>query len=374
MRTTIAILAAGAGLMLIPGQANAQSGNRDCRDVTTSEGGRARVVKMCRDSDGQFRPIAARGGALAPNFRGKIVYQGNYDGAEIKRARPMRKVTVANLINAAGGSAEEPYQGTATYSIEYDGNLVSGRWEMFDGRRRIGGKLTGTRRGSTCELFDEAQAPMVATCDAGVFRGSSKSAPSARAQWRTDFDAAATETVDFVERDRMAAASRAEAAEKARVARAAELAERARLRAALPRGAVARYQPLLDNAVIADSAHWFSNRYSAGSIDLVGIQNDKQSGAVFLKAYFKYSSGREGWVGAIVRGQRVQCLQFWDDPSGCRGIGDGANAKMAQGFIEGMLSPGGGSPANGKNDYPDSCGLVVTGTNAAGGAVYGSRC
>jgi hypothetical protein len=190
----------------------------------------------------------------------------------------------------------------------------------------------------------------VGPCDGASFSGVEASGPQSRTSWQGKFAATAVETVDFVERDRLAAIAAAEAKAKAEAARQAILAQRAQMRASLPKGAAVRYKPLLEKAVSADAMHWFSNRYAAGSIDLVGVQNDAPSGAVFLKAYFNYADGREGWVGAIVKAQTVQCLQFWDDSSGCRGIGNGMNAKLAQGFVEGMFAGGGGGSSGGRSD------------------------
>lgn len=213
----LAICAALAGLVWLAPQALAQS--RECRDVTVSEGGSPTRTTMCRDSDGQWRPVTGNaaspiaGQPLAANFRGKITYRGSFD---IVAQLPARGRQVPR---------EDREQGTIVNAVEYDGNLVTLNWTTSMGVRQRSGRATGTRQGNQCRLFeDTTQSPYVGTCDAAVFRGNTSNGPTERVSWRGIYDTAATETVDYVLRDRERAEQQRQRAEDDRK-RAAEKAQ-----------------------------------------------------------------------------------------------------------------------------------------------------
>ncbi len=332
---------------------------QDCRAVPTNVNGHMVQKTMCRGADGQWRELvstaANNSGPLAPDFRGSVTYKGDYEGVAQKQTRSNSRVTINSLLKSAFDGGEK-YGGTSTIVLEFDGNLVNGTIDAFDGRRNNHAKISGTRQGNRCSLFDTDGAVYEGTCDAGVFRGNAKSGSNARVSWKSSFTTAAVQTVDFVERDRRAALDRAEAAAKAKAERDAVLAQRAKMKQMLPRGATARYLPVIEAAVVADSQHWALNRYQAGSADLVAAKLDPQSGAMFTKSYFLYSDGREGWVGVAIKGNKPLCLVFWDDPQGCRAIGDGYGGKMMQGAVNAMLTPpswmaSGGSEYGSDADY-----------------------
>lgn len=332
---------------------------QDCRAVPTNVNGRMVQKTMCRGPDGQWRELvssaANNSGPLAANFRGSVTYKGDYEGVAQRRARPNSRTSLNSLLTSALDGGEK-YGGTSTIVLEFDGNLVTGTIDAFDGRRNNHAKLSGTRQGNQCSLFDADGAAYEGICDAGVFRGNARSAANARIGWKSTFATAAVATVDFVERDRQAALERAEAAAKAKAERDAVLAERAKMKRMLPRGAAARYLPIIEAAVLADSQHWALNRYQAGSADLVAAKLDSESGAMFTKSYFLYSDGREGWVGVAIKGNKPLCLVFWDDPQGCRAIGEGYGGKMMQGAVNAMLTPpswmsSGGSGYGSDADY-----------------------
>lgn len=316
-----AIGTALAGLMCLVPHASAQSGSQECKDVTVSEGGRPKRTTMCRGADGQWRPVAPAGSArapvtgqpLAPNFRGKITYRGSYEGTSFRPVRRQRRLTVGGLLSSAidGGDRE---QGTVTYSVEYDGNLVTGTWSSNNGRRNANGRFSGTRQGSQCKLFEEqTQAAYVVTCDAGVFRGKGSSGPSERQSWRTEFSAGSTETVDYVVRDRQRAEQDRQRAEQERQrdaerARAAEQ-ERRRI-AAMPLANAATTQKL-DTAVRTDSGSWILNRYNPGTMRNVRIASGTATNGM-LRGEYTYNGGATGTVEAQIQGGAITCLNYWD--------------------------------------------------------------
>lgn len=264
---------------------------------------------------------------FARDFRGSVVYKGTYAGTVTRSLR--------------NGSQSEPMEGAFTLTITVDGAAVKAQLAST-GRLRFGA-LSGVVSNGVCKLYDSDL--LEGRCDLKHFNANT-SYNHGNKTGQFHLEGMAVSVEDFVIRDAKRAAEAEEARKRAEAARAEELVARAKMRATLTSGSIAKYKPLLDSAVSADAGHWFSNRYANGSIDLVSVQNDKESGAVFLKAYFNYVGGHEGWVGAIVMKGRIQCLQFWDDSSGCRGIGSGANAKIAQGFLARMLSGVGEAPGD----------------------------
>jgi hypothetical protein len=277
--------------------------------------------------------------AIGRDFRGSIVYKGIYSGAFVKQTRR--------------GSETKPLDGAFTFTATFDGAAVKVRTETTGLLRFGNNALSGVVNNEICKLYDREL--LEGRCDFEQFNASTSfQRGNQSGQFR--FEGKAVSVEDFAVRDAKRAAQAAEDRKRAEAVRAEELVARAKMRAQLPAGAAAKYKPLLDGAVTADAAHWFSNRYAIGSIDLVGLHRDVSSGSTFLKAYFQYVGGREAWVAAIVnKGGQVQCLQFWDDSSGCRGVGNGANAKIAAGFIAGMLSSGGSNSNSNTSSEREPC-------------------
>jgi hypothetical protein len=364
------LVATGIGIIfaVAPSEAQTPSKEQACRSVATTANGVPTSRIMCRGSDGQWREPASTvaAGPLAPGFRGKIVYTGTVNGNNFGSNRTTRSPVdlgsvlsrrpsvgsvfdLGKRIARSGGGASQgkPYQETITISLEYDGNLVTGTYEAKGTAGSGAGQLSGVRENGICKLFNKSNDSFTGRCDAASFVGTNESASDRRTHSRGEISASAVSVVDYAERDRLAAIARAQAEAKEKAARAVELAERAKMRAKLPKGAAARYSPLIDRAVQQDSQAWAFNRYRPGSIDLVSLKQDAKSGSMFTKAYFRYTTGTEGWVGAVIKGTSIVCLVFWDE-GGCRPIGKGQNASVARGVVAGVFSGGPGNADSGR--------------------------
>jgi hypothetical protein len=335
--------AAALAAFMYSDDAQAMQTGQECRVSSIVEGGKAKKTTLCKDASGQWVARApANGGSIDPNFRGKVVYEGQLEGVEYPKTGGNRRGdTLGGLIGSALKLDGKPYHGTIRYELEFDSNLVSGTWQMSDGRRSANGTVSGTRTGDQCQLVNEVNGTVVGICNASSLDLVGKSAPGASPRWESKTIGTATEVVDYVVRDRELAVQRAEQAAQAEQARLASIAERKALKAALPRGADARYRPLLESAVLEDSRYWAVNKYRTGSVDLVGTELDKPSGKTFLKAYFTYSNGQESMVGAIMSGNKVECLQFADEGR-CRGVGQGSGPALMGALIQGLMTPPGG--------------------------------
>lgn len=292
---------------------------------------------LANAAEPNYSTDAVRATEIGRDFRGSIVYKGIYSGAVVTQTRR--------------GTETKPVDGAFTFTATFDGAAVKVRTETTGPLNFSNNALSGVVNNQVCKLYNREL--LEGRCDFDQI-DASMAYQKGNQSVQFHFEGKTVSVEDFAVRDAQRAAQAVEDRKRAEAARAEELAARVKMRAQLPAGAAAKYKPILDGAVTADAAHWFSNRYANGSIDLVGVHNDRSSGSTFLKAYFLYVGGREGWVAAIVnKGGQVQCLQFWDDTGGCRGIGNGANAKIAAGFIEGMFS-GGASKAD-SNIKPEIC-------------------
>lgn len=342
----LSLIAAG-GVFFLPhpqvlAQSVTQGAQRQCRTVPISDHGQARVQTLCKDEDGQWRAPkvqAVNGGSLPPSFRGTITYEGSMHGAwNLKRG-------------------DIPYAGTGNFTLTYDGNIVTGNLQVVQDGQKVFNVLSGTREGNTCRLFNKVGIPFEGPCTATGLRFKS-GRDTTRKPFHEVYEASAIKLVDAVEEERRVAEANAKAAAEAAENRRQELAQRAEMKARLPKGAVARYTPMLERAVSADAAYWAMNRYAPGSIDLVMSRNDRQSGAIFLKAYFRYAGGNEGWVGAIVKGATIECLTFWDEADVCRGIGQGRGRSIMQGMMESMMSGPSSSSQNSNAEAMETADII----------------
>lgn len=293
--------------------------------------------------------------AVPATFRGQITYRGFYRGKLFVPGPPMRALSLGAMLRSAAEARTLPMGGDFVLIMEFNGSSVSGRTEITNGISGDHGGLDpghfmGTRQGTTCHLQWNDGTETVAYCGRTEFRAAGNGAQDNGMKFGYIATVPAAETVDFVERDRANAVAAEKERADAAARHAAIVAARARMRAALPPGASSRYTPLLDNAVEEDSMHWMLHRYNSGSIDLVAARFDKQYNATYLKAFFRYADGSEGWVGAIVQGKEVVCLQFWDDPQGCRAIGQGIGSRVASSLVTGMMS--GNSRGRGSSESP----------------------
>jgi hypothetical protein len=291
---------------------------------------------------------------LPPDFRGSITYRGFYKG---KASAPTKMETSwGRGLERALGVKMYPMAGDYDITIEFNGNRISGNLRTTNNLQGESMALSparfiGTREGAVCHMQWSDGDETTDYCGKSLYRNVTDVWNAQGSKVQFSVTAPAAELVDFVERDRTNAIETARREAAAKAEHAAAMAARAKLRASLPRGASAHYTPMLDQAVLTDSQTWAFNVYRPRSIDLVAAKYDKQYNATYLKAYFSYANGNEGWVGAIVQNQEILCLQFWDDPSGCRAIGQGIGGRMTSALIAGMLSSGNGRSPSASEQY-----------------------
>jgi len=298
--------------------------------------------------------------ATDPHFRGSMIYRGTYT---LKAVEKYRLSDENALVKFLEGTNKRNSEGIVNISLVFNGTAVDGTISGNGGIDNY--KVSGVKNGDNCNLYSDDSTKFVGICNRLGFSGTIIRNDKIMKTAGT-FVSSPIEVVDFDVRDREDAASKLAAERQAaastlpRSTRTGtmvaangnkpsstsrmdqssgdENVERAKLKAKLPKGATAKYTPLLEEAVQLDSSYWLMNRYHAGSIDLVMAKSDAQSGATFVKAYFSYEDGREGWVGAIIKNGKVLCVAFWDDADICRDIGKPSSRTFAAAALGVMAS------------------------------------
>lgn len=274
------------------------------------------------------------GETISANFRGKVVYDGSYEGKRTTPPRMPSNLSLGNLLGAALSSNTEDVQGGTHFEIEYEGNLLKGSWRQ-QGVLAGSGTMTGTRNGSACQIVTNEGVKFSAECSQTRFFARTAFSDARGRKYKGVIEANATSVVDYVERDRQIAIK----AEQDRRA-AAEAAARY---AALPSAGPALTQKF-DRIVQADSQGWAFNRYDAGSLRNVKIVSGKAGvGTYVMRGEYTYNGGARGWVMAEMVGPKLSCIQFWDAVLGCRGLRTAAQGQAMRNALVGALTSGGSS-------------------------------
>lgn len=333
----IACLTASAGHAQVqPGQCTGSGQTRFCFDAAT-------------------RSWVASPSASATGFpdRAEVDYRGSFS------------MTVGSL-GASKGKGRQ-LSGTMDITLEVTGSRVTAR---------IGGTglewlaLNGTVENGYCRLHSNAVDVTIVyegQCGPQGFAG--RTTGGSRLDGFSQdgqFDLSAVRLVDLGEQDRLAMAAQAERDRQAaadRAARdqqaAAEQAERNRQAAAAQAqqqqqaaATQAAYRALpvagpvltrrLEGWVHEDSLGWGFFKYDPGSVrDVKIVDGTVKSGNYVLEGDYTYnnvfSGWVTGWVKVAVRGNRFNCIEFWDT-GGCRGLraplqgsGDVANGSAGSG-------------------------------------------
>lgn len=280
----------------------------------------------------------AESDVIESTFRGKIVYDGSYEGKVSTSPRIPRNLSLGSILDAATSAKSERYKGGAHYEIEYDGNQVKGTWQQ-QGTYTANGSLTGTRNGSTCQLVTNEGIRFTAECGKTRFFSRLSFSDNRGQKYQSVLDANRTAVVDYVERDKQSAI----AAEQARVAAAAAAARYAALPSAGP--ALTRK---FDALVQTDSQGWAFNRYDAGSMSNVKIVSGKAGvGTYVMRGEYTFNGGSQGSVMAEMVGSKLSCIQFWDGVVGCRGLRTPEQGQaMRNALVGAIVSSGSGSSSS----------------------------
>jgi len=277
-KSLIAAFVFAAMIVLVRAPASAQPAGADCRTVKIDGVSQT----MCRDKAGEWRSQRQDlpSGGLPDGFRGRISYRGNYQGQVTTPGPPMRRLSIADALRAAGRTTQ--FAGGYEAELDIAGNAVTGRYSGSGGIDTV--TFSGTRTGDHCRLFlDRTGASIDAQCTASRFDGTVKSSPTERRPSTIHFDAAATQVVDAAveerQRQSQVAAASAERQRVAAEAAAKSAAEAAALRSR-PAARPALRQ-LLERAIVQDATNWPYNRYDVGSLTGVVVL-DTEGGATRL--------------------------------------------------------------------------------------------
>lgn len=72
----------------------------------------------------------------------------------------------------------------------------------------------------------------------------------------------------------------------------------------------------LNSYVSTDSQGWWANTYDRGSMNGASITQISDGGRSFVvRGYYTYNGGSRGYVDALIRDNKLVCLQFWDRSS-----------------------------------------------------------
>lgn len=192
---------------------------RACRQVVIESGGRRERETVCRDGGNQAGQAQAPAQSLPPDFRGRIVYRGNYSGTLTVAGPPPRRLNLREVMNSA--SRREDIAGDIELSLEFDGSSVRG---TFQPTGRLGrSRLSGSRRGDECRLHDPDGWPWIGRCDRSGFDGSANSLEGQNPAVRIGFETRTVSLIDVVaqERERTQAGADAEVARRQRTEGAA---------------------------------------------------------------------------------------------------------------------------------------------------------
>jgi hypothetical protein len=285
----------------------------------------------------------AESAAISDDFRGKIVYEGIYEGTKSTPRRPPRRLSLGDLIESATSGSSEPYRGIMRIEVEYEGNGFKGVWRQQGEAAGAGsGTMTGTRVGTTCQVTMNDGSRYTADCDRYRFNARTENTGRRGEKYRGVVTTQATSLVDYVERDRQLALQ----AEKDRIA-AAEAAARY---AALPNAGPALTRKF-EQYVRQDSQGWAFNRYDFGSLTNVKIVSGKAGvGTYVMRGEYTYNGGAPGSVMVEMNGPNLSCIQFWDAVIGCRGLRTAAQGQAmrdaAASALAGLLDSGSSSGTN----------------------------
>jgi hypothetical protein len=67
---------------------------------------------------------------------------------------------------------------------------------------------------------------------------------------------------------------------------------------------------LLTDAIESDSTAWFVNRYDAGSLKNIDVEQTDQT--TILSGEYTFNGGSSGWIAAKLVGGRIECIRYWD--------------------------------------------------------------
>lgn len=333
---------ATAGTLFPAALAVAQPGE-SCRQVTIENDGKRETRSICRAPGGASRTQAEPASrALPPDFRGRIVYCGNYSGSLMVSGRPPRRLNLREILNSA--PTREDIAGDMEISLEFDGDNVRGTYRPTG---RLGrSQVSGTRQGNECRLYDPDGWPWTGRCDREGFQGSAQSIAGQEPVVRFGFQTRTLSFVDRVveereraiasaERERQQADAMRRASASVEVAPSTDARRTSASQTTSRRGTTqggsrpsstqaARYRSLLDRTVADDSLGWNFFSYARGSMRISAIDTRPtalQNGATaIVTGEFSYGGGTEGWVRAQVSGNMVLCVEYRDTFGICRPV------------------------------------------------------
>ena len=146
------------------------------------------------------------GETISAEFRGKVVYDGSYEGTRTTPPRMPSNLSLGGLLGAALSSNTEDVQGGTHFEIEYEGNRLKGTWRQ-QGILSGSGTITGTRNGSVCQIITNEGVKFSAECSQSRFFAKTAFSDARGRKYKGVIEAKATSVVNYVERDQQTAQS-----------------------------------------------------------------------------------------------------------------------------------------------------------------------
>ena len=239
---------------------------------------------------------------LPDDFRGKVQYFGNHSGEVVATVPGTPRRTDAKCPKREGG-CPELIGGSFQAELEFDGEIVKGRYEGTGGMRPS--TLIGRRDGANCRLFDTADGSVWSgRCDREAFIGTVRSVPNAPEQIELSFETVGVNTVDFFEQERTR--QLIAAYDQFGGIAFGDAAGESRLDALLRL-----------HGYFVDTG----NAYRPGTLRNVERESDKKNSPIY-SVYGDYSTidGATAWARARFEYDRFVCIETSVEPGFCRPI------------------------------------------------------
>lgn len=346
--------------------ANAQSTN--CKEFTSPDG---QIQVMCLNGNGSWTPmktITAKASpststseALPASFRGQIQYRGNYTGQmRLKAEQGGLRMNNRGQLNLNLGKKKQPFGGSYTLLINFDGEKISGTFTSQENvNRRIvrNGRQTfiGTRKGTSCHMNWSDGSRTVNYCGRSRHSVEFKNQIDPQGnKYDQAFQGNAMRLTDYAERDhkRALAASRrprqvqAQATNAAAPAAAiydAKFATDSQGNPILTEKAMETdLATILELMVRTDAKSWRANRYTVGSMRNVRyLRADTSKNTYVAAGDFQFQGLFGGGVNSVeleVTNGQFKCISFADDSRKCRPLGQSISMTALSEFAKGMAN------------------------------------
>lgn len=274
---------------------------------------------------------------LSDSARLRITYEGYMEGsAKVQDRSRNTQLRFGNSKITLNGTRTVPIQASYYIEVTYEGNRVSATdYQKSDiPGVTARGTFTGTRNGDVCNLITNDGYKITATCNADRFEYEFNYTNPNGQEIKSYYSANKTKIVDIAEEERIKDAAAKAEAERLRAA--AEARQR-RIDERMARKLTV-LESRIDAIITQDSASWLIWSYDRKSVTNAKSSTINETYKK-LTADYTYNEGSPGQVMIIVSAEKVECIQFWNEPE-CRTLGHPASHGVMNNMIKGLMSPG----------------------------------